>query len=198
MLLACHSLINLPLPLNASRRLCVPQRTVTHRGGGASKGVTMKTVPLANTNLVALVSDKDYSKVRQVRWKLATSSAGINYAITYRNGAHLFMHSFILNRSKMIDHRDRDGLNNTRRNLRPCNSSQNRANSVKMKKAATSRFKGVYLQTQPGRKPFWRAQVSFDGKKYMLGSFKSEIEAAKAYNRKLKLYFGRFARLNEI
>lgn len=40
----CHSSINLPSALNSARGLCALRRTVTHRAGGSSKGVTMKSV----------------------------------------------------------------------------------------------------------------------------------------------------------
>lgn len=46
----CHSSINLPSALNACRRLCAFSRTVTHRAGGFSEGVTMRDKEKVKSN----------------------------------------------------------------------------------------------------------------------------------------------------
>ena len=61
------------------------------------------------------------------------------------------------------------------------------------KASATSRYRGVsYLQG----KGQWKAQLYWRGKRYFLGFFNSEIEAAESYNRHALLIIGPMAPIN--
>jgi hypothetical protein len=61
----------------------------------------------------------------------------------------------------------------------------------------TSRYKGVNLFKASGMKtPYWRARITVDGKTKQVGYFKTEDEAAKAYDTKALEYFGENAVLN--
>lgn len=108
------------------------------------------------------------------------------------------MHRLIARASdgEVTDHRDGNGLNNTRENLRSCRQAENLRNRAKSTRhAATSQYKGVYWAKDIKR---WRAYVEVDGKRRWLGCFMSEHEAAEAYNRAALDLHGEFARLNEI
>lgn len=94
----------------------------------------------------------------------------------------------------MVDHIDGNRKNNAINNLRFCTNSQNQMNSVK-KPHTSSQFKGVSLHTSTN---LWIASVTKQGKRYHLGLFTDEIEAAKAYNKKAIELFGEFANLNVI
>lgn len=89
-----------------------------------------------------------------------------------------------------VDHKNGNGLDNRKCNLRIATSSQNKANT-KIRRDNTSGFKGVIWHKASNK---WMARVA---DKY-LGLFRSKYEAAKAYNQKAKEMFGEFARLNEI
>ena len=65
-------------------------------------------------------------------------------------------------------------------------------NRRKIKNTA-SKYVGLW---RDNRRNQWFARLTFNKKKIWLGSFDSEIEAAKAYDRAAKKYFGEFARLN--
>ena len=65
-------------------------------------------------------------------------------------------------------------------------------NKKKGRKRTTSMYKGVWKETA------WRAGIKHDAKTIHLGSFKTEEEAARAYNEKALELFGEFAKLNEI
>ena len=83
--------------------------------------------------------------------------------------------------------------------LRLATNTQNSANSKKRKttadKLCSSKFKGVDWNKEKQR---WRARVSYKGKNIHLGRFKTEKEAAIAYNRAAIEYFGEFAKINEV
>jgi hypothetical protein len=104
----------------------------------------------------------------------------------------VYLHHLILARgtAEDIDHRDGDGLNNTRGNLRRSTHQQNQAN-VKRHVDGSSQYKGVTK-----RRSRWIAQCSVSGKNAYLGTFDSEEAAARAYDEIAKKSFGEFARLN--
>lgn len=152
----------------------------------------MKTIPLANTGKVALVSDRDYATVSEFRWRIYHVKDR-EYAITGKRPVRK-MHRMILPQHARIDHRDRNGLNNCRRNIRGCNQSQNVANSRK-RHGGTSKYKGVYYNAELSK---WTAEIMKNYRHYYLGVFTLEKEAARAYNRAAKKFFGRFARINKL
>lgn len=91
-----------------------------------------------------------------------------------------------------VDHRDGDGLNNQRHNLRIATSSQNQGNQCKTQ-GRTSRFKGVSWAKRHGK---WVAQIQVKRRSKNLGYFRREEEAAAAYDQAALRFFGEFARLN--
>lgn len=159
----------------------------------------MKQIPLTQGKF-ALVDDEDYEELSKFKW-YSFKRGNTFYAIRNHPGQRL-MHRMILNlNGKLVcDHKDRNGLNNQRSNLRICTQAQNCMNSSSQKNS-TSSFLGVCWtkQRQKGKDYFyWRATISVSGKKIHLGSFKNEIEAARVYNEAAKKYFGEFANLNKL
>lgn len=105
--------------------------------------------------------------------------------------AHLAMHRCVAgDGAHSIDHRDRDGLNNERRNLRPANHYGNMQN-VGKRKSNTSGVAGVCLRRKTGR---WLAAITANGQRYFLGSFASLEEASAARNEAALRLHREFAR----
>jgi hypothetical protein len=104
------------------------------------------------------------------------------------------MHRFLLNAPAgvLVDHRDCNGLNNRKANLRLCTNKENTRNSRPYLKGS-SRFKGVCWGKKAKK---YIAQITVDGKRYLLGYFHDEIEAAVVYDIKAMELFGEFAYLN--
>jgi hypothetical protein len=93
----------------------------------------------------------------------------------------------------LVDHINTDSLDNRRANLRLATHSQNSCNSRRDKSNTYSRFRGVSFSK---RKQKFFAAIRANGKKTWLGYFKTEIDAARAYDEAAKKYHEEFARLN--
>ena len=92
----------------------------------------------------------------------------------------------------LVDHKNDNGLDCRRENLRLCTTSQNQMKR-KNRKGHSSRFKGVCWH-RAHRK--WIAQIQTPRGKKHLGLFENEIEAAAAYDGAAVEFFGEFARPN--
>jgi phenolic acid decarboxylase len=108
----------------------------------------------------------------------------------------LVAESFILNSKNKphVDHKNHNILDNRQENLSWCTPSENQANRIHNKNS-TSKHKGVHWFKRDNN---WHAQITKDYKKYHIGYFKNEKDAALAYNKKAIELFGKFALLNEV
>lgn len=156
----------------------------------------MKEIPLTNGR-VAQISDEDYDRVIKFKWR-AQKGKTTWYAVTHapRNRGRaktIYLHKFILGISEGQegDHRDRNGLNNQRENLRICTRSQNCFNRSKNSNATHSRYKGVTRA-----KGKFKTQININGRQVYVGLFQTEEEAARAYDRIAKALHPDFALVN--
>ena len=145
---------------------------------------------------IALVDDTDFDWLNQWRW-YANRLGGIYYVA--RNGSNpnrrkILMHRFILNVPKglEIDHRDGDGLNNRRTNLRICTHQENQHNQQPQKNRSSA-FKGVHWCASARK---WVSRIKVDGIEKYLGCFTNELEAARIYDMATLRFHGEFARPN--
>lgn len=145
-----------------------------------------------------LFDDEDYDLVCKYTWYLACCK-GCYYASTtcMKNNklTHIRMHRLIMNVDDpniLIDHKNHNGLDNQRENLRIANKTTNSANSFK-RQNTSSKFKGVYWSKKRNK---WIANIQFKDYRKNLGGFIHEIDAAKAYDKKAIELFGQFAKLN--
>lgn len=116
------------------------------------------------------------------------------YALRREGGLPIYLHREILKAPDHleVDHVNRNGLDNRRSNLRLATHSQNAVNKEKPK-SGTSQFRGVSLYRPRG---LWQAQIKVNGKNRGLGHFKSEVSAARAYDKAALLEFGDRAIIN--
>ncbi len=168
----------------------------------------MKQIPLTRGQF-ALVDNEDYDFLIQWNWSARRGQHDNTYyarRTDYSTGQkkEVIMHRLIMKAEKgqMIDHIDGNGLNDQKSNLRFCTPSQNQSNCRRRSGAnMTSRFLGVSLKNQKiGNRTYtcWIASLTHNKKSNHIGCFKSETDAAKAYNIKAKELHGDFAVLNTI
>ena len=107
-------------------------------------------------------------------------------------GRAVFLHHVICppENGLLTDHRDGDGLNNRRANLRLASKAENGRNS-RMKSRNTSGFKGVHLHKETGK---WRARISTGDKHVSLGLFATPEDAHAAYAKASAELHGEFSR----
>jgi hypothetical protein len=158
----------------------------------------MKEIKLTQ-GYVTLVDDDDFEYLNQFKWHVAIVRNKYIYAIKVikKDGKYkrIKLTNFLLNPPDgyVVDHKDRNTLNNTRENLRICLPKENGRNISKTLKNTTSIYKGVVYHK--GNKS-WEARIKIDGKRIYLGNFKNEEDAAMAYDKKAIELHKEFASLN--
>jgi len=150
----------------------------------------MKEIPLTQGK-VALVDDEDYEWLSQWKWSYCKKEG---YATRLCNRKRFYMHRVIMNTPTGMetDHKDRNGLNNKRDNLRICTVSQNHVNQPPSKINKTG-YKGITFDKSSEK---WRAQIKVNGKHITLGRYTTPEDAARVYDNAAFEYYGEFAYLN--
>jgi len=98
----------------------------------------------------------------------------------------------VLGRKVTVDHKNGNGLDNRKFNLRICTRSQNQQNKKKPI-SNTSGFKGVAWSKAANK---WCAYIAVNKERIHLGLFVDPKEAARAYDTAARKFFGEFARPN--
>jgi hypothetical protein len=165
----------------------------------------VKLIPLSSglhPNKFAMVDDADFDELMKYKWFVRESATCPGQFYAYRQvwdtvlkrGYPVIMHRQLVGIPGMsVDHKDHDGLNNQRDNIRSCTNSQNMQNIRKWKKPTSSKFKGVYWKSTHNR---WVAAIRIGGKKKFIGGYRDEETAAAAYDLAARTHFGEFAHPN--
>ena len=139
---------------------------------------------------VALVDDDDFVKLSGIKWYAHWSpSAKTFYAI---GPGKISLHRRIMgitNPIIRVDHKNHNGLDCQRKNLRSCSHAQNIANRRGANSNSSSRIRGVWMDLSRKK---WFVQIQVKGKKISLGRFNKKRDAAEAYAVANRLYFGEF------
>jgi hypothetical protein len=164
----------------------------------------MKKLPLSK-GYVAVVDDEDFERVGRFKWHARVhlrADGTIKSVYARRNvvapsGVRTgeLLHRVILGVTDpkiQIDHRDHDGLNCRRFNLRTATVSQNQCNGKKRCDNTTG-FKGVYWYEKYHK---WNAQICASGQRKNLGYYDTPEKAAKAYDSAAIEHHGEFALIN--
>lgn len=148
---------------------------------------------------IALIDDEDFDRVNCFKWTADKVGLGFRAMRACYPGNNkritIFMHRFIMDapQGTIIDHINRNALDNRKSNLRFCTKAENQRNRTSRQINNTSGYKGV---TKVRNK--WAARISHQSKRIHLGYFVNIHQAAEAYNQAALKYFGDFANLNKI
>ncbi len=140
----------------------------------------------------AIVDQENFEELNKHKW-CATRGKHTFYACRRENGKTILMHRQIMRTpaGMVVDHIDRNGLNNRVRNLRNCTMAANNCNT-RAQHGGTD-FRGVRYQEHLGT---YRAVISHKGRRYVIGDFDDPVEAATARDRRAMELHGEFAYLN--
>lgn len=135
----------------------------------------------------ALIDLGDIEKVGKYRWY----STGNGYVKSQNN---LRMHRLVMDATEdyLVDHINRNPLDNRKSNLRVCTQAENSRN-VGVSQSNTTGFKGVYFEKLNNK---YRARIKYNGERISLGCYTNAIDAAIAYDKKAIELFGDFAYTN--
>jgi len=152
--------------------------------------------------LRAIVDQEDYERIAKYKWHAARhqrsfyAQTGTGSAKIGKRKNHLvMMHRFVMGveDERLVDHRNHNGLDERRSNLRIATWQENCWNKRKKTGGSSSQYKGVMWDK---RRSKWQAQIKHNGKKIFIGYFDDEEVAARAYDAKAKELFKEYAALN--
>ena len=146
----------------------------------------------------AIASVEDHDKLSKHRYHLYTRRDGKYYVKATVNEKEVSIHELIIGKASdgyVIDHINSNGLDNRRCNLRFATLSQNSQNRIKEKGKYSSDYTGVtycpiYLN--------FRSTISHHRKYIHIGRYKTELEAAKAYDIYAIHYYGIHSKTNNL
>lgn len=154
-----------------------------------------------NLGFIAVVDDDDYERISKYKWSLSIRKTRM-YAMRSEgprgNNKKYYMHREIINieEGMDVDHINGNGLDNRKENLRVV-SRQDNLRNMRNIRGGSSKYKGVYLYSERLRKP-WMAMIRINKRGKYLGYYKTEEEAALAYNKAAIEHFGEMAKLNDV
>lgn len=160
---------------------------------------------------IALVDDEDYPLLSRFKWSY-NGEEGNKYVRAggdrkSGNQVGYYMHRLICG-GKSPDHKNMNTLDNRKDNLRIATRQENNWNQTKPKGCrhgpCTSKYKGVSKCVGAAGNVYWRViiKLSKKGEKpsrfARLGPFKTELDAAKAYNAEVVKHRGKWAWINPL
>lgn len=144
------------------------------------------------------VDDSDFDVLSKFRWYLSVHKKNM-YALTKIKYKHHSMHRMLMGLTDpkiLCDHKDGNGLNNQRSNIRQATYGQNSQNKGACHRNLSG-YKGVCLNRENKYKKY-TAVIIANGKRIFGGGFTTPEDAARRWNEMARQYHGEFAYQNII
>ncbi len=147
----------------------------------------MKLIRLGKSDFQTIVDDCDFEWLTQYSWNYSpgpnTGYARRTLWLPNKTCRTIRIHTVVYglidsNYKGRIDHKNGDGLDNRRTNLRPATNAQNIANG-RHQLGRSSQYRGVCWHKRSKK---WRAQITKNKKTKWLGDFDDEKSAALVYD----------------
>jgi AP2-like factor, euAP2 lineage len=151
----------------------------------------------------AKVDAEDYDRLMKHTWRVITKPSGRKKVVTNivdseGKNRQISLGQFLMSPppGKMVyPRRFMEGFDYRKENLIVCTMAERQKILPKSRRHGTSRFKGVSFITS---KKQWRAAIKVNKKSITLGHFKTEEDAALAYNKAAREHFGDQAYQNRV
>lgn len=170
-----------------NQQLNVPQVPLTE-----NLAAGQRKIPLTRGQF-AIIDEEDYARISKHKWcchkmgmvsKRFYASRSEKYTVN-KSRPTILMHREILGlymgREPQVDHINGNSLDNRKCNLRIMTQVENSMAKRIRSPRYLSKYRGVTLQRRSGK---WIARAGGNGVKKHIGVYESEIEAAKAYNKR--------------
>lgn len=145
---------------------------------------------------VAIVDDDCFDWLSQWDWHLSPDGYAMRGAATgtRSGGGSVAMHRVVAGAApgEVVDHINRDTLDNRRANLRICTQKDNSRNRRGWMSGA-SIYKGVSYDRE---RSIWVANIGVERRTIFLGRYQAEEDAARAYDAAARYAFKQFAHCN--
>lgn len=159
--------------------------------------MSVSCIKTTNNGFRFVIDQEDEYLVDQYSWNAVKKKLDHTYYLMSTDASHVLLHRLITGaKGKVeVDHKNGNGLDNRKQNLRIATRLQNARNRRKTHvvggRKVTSVYKGVMWR---GGK--WVATIWYEGKSRHLGVYTDEIEAAIAYDKASEKHHGEFGRKN--
>lgn len=164
----------------------------------------MKYLELSR-GLGAIVDDDTFGWASKFKWNANTDGYAVRKTRVsekhLQSSKAIFLHREILKPRAgfLVDHINRDKLDNRKSNLRLATRSQSQQNRA-VDRDSKSGYKGVFCMTgkKVNKDRRWRAMIRVNNQHFFLGYYNKKETAARIYNDAARKYFGEFAVLNNV
>lgn len=142
-----------------------------------------------NTNEKFYFDLEDFDKIKNICWSVTTNKNGYKYLHGRDNGKLIKMHKLIVDYD-LVDHNNRNPLDNRKSNLRYASKAENNQNH-KLRKDNTSGVSGVSWDKKSSK---WVARININtNQRISLGTYSNFNEAVIARLKAEQQYYGDFA-----